>query len=137
MISRRPRPPQPHFFLGREDNVDLGIGLLFPKPAQSLDSKPACDAIVQRLGDNLVPHLEEGFIHHDHVADFHNVLRFRAKAGVDEEFMGFRNLFPILGRGDVHRTAAGVHDRFKIALVGAHNNPAGEQVSWIEPSDRL
>ena len=100
---------QADLLLGRECDVDLCLRLRLAEPAYRLDAEPAGDAVVERLGYDLVADLEERFFHHHHVAHRDVVFRRLPEPEVDEEFMHLGNFLSVFGRGDVHRPAAGVH----------------------------
>ena len=106
------------------------------KRTQRLNTQPARDTVVQRLGDDLGPHLEERLIHDDHVTDLDLVLGGFTEAGVDEELVDLGDLLSVLGAGDVNRTPAGVHDGLQIAAVRADKDATRKEVPGIEAAHR-
>ncbi len=126
-----------NLLLRGEAHVDLGLAAMFAEGADRLDPEPAGDAVVERLGDELVADLLERGIEGHHVADLDPLARGLAEAEVDIEGVEFGHLLAFLGGRDVDRLAAGVEHALEVAAVGRDEHAAGEEGAGVEAAHRL
>jgi hypothetical protein len=84
--------------------------------ADRLDAEPARDAVVERLADDLVAHLDAGLVHHDVVAHLIAFFASAPEPDVDEELLDIGHLGAVLGALSVDRLAPGVHHALELAV---------------------
>ena len=117
--------------------MDLGSVRNIAQTPDRFDPQPAGDAVVERLGDELVAHLEERFVHYHHVANLDLLGGSLAQPGIDDELMHLRHLLAVFHLGDVNAGSGGVHHGLEVAAIGADQHAAGKERARIEPTHGL
>ena len=113
---------------------------LILKLLHRFDRDPAGDAVVHRLGDHVIAHLDARGVDDDHIADLDLLVDLGlGHPRVDEHLADIGDLLAFFRRRDVDRLTRRVHDAgdifFRILQVRADRHAAGEEVSRVESAD--